>query len=91
MSVTYEKAAYGMRVKVEDDCLHLIMDLETAEFIVGELPSSDEVTRGIARGVVAMACPNSQHVVAWSKGGSISGALRSSLLCHLRHTNGVRV
>lgn len=68
MSTPFQIADHGMRVKVTDDgydkhCLHLIMDVETGEFIVNELPTDDEVTKMIARGVCELAladCPTSR-------------------------------
>ena len=66
-TVYYDKHGYGMRVKVQGHALHIIVDLTTGDFIVGELPSEDEVTRMIARGVIALAtlnCPESTHVAA---------------------------
>ena len=64
---------YGMTVEVEphdrggQPKLLISVDLETAEFIVNELPTNDEVTRVIAMGVCEMALhdvPASRHVVA---------------------------
>jgi len=68
---------YGMTVEVERDeytgkaKLLLSVDLETAEFIVNELPSEDEVTRLIAVGTCELALadvPASRHVVQMDDG-----------------------
>ena len=68
----FKKSDYGMSVEVERDVngklsLLISVDVETAEFIVNELPTEDEVTRLIALGtceLVLADVPASRHVVA---------------------------
>lgn len=63
--MSFNIADHGLRVRVEGGCVRLDMDVETAEWIVSELPATDEVTRLIARGVVALAlepCPTASRI-----------------------------
>ncbi len=63
--MSFKKYAYDMCVKVEDGALHIIVDVQTGEFIVNELPIDDEVTKLIALGVCELAleeCPRSRHI-----------------------------
>jgi len=62
--MSFKKYAHEMCVKVEDGALHIIIDVETGEFLVGELPSNDEVTKLIALGVCELAldaCPMARY------------------------------
>lgn len=66
------RASYGegMKADVVDGLVVLTLDIRTAEWIVGECCTFDEVTRAIARQVVRAAldqCPQSLHVTEMSK------------------------
>jgi hypothetical protein len=71
MAADWKLYGYEMCVKVEDNALHVIIDAETAEFLVSELPKNDEVTKMIAKGAVALACLTIPECVALVNKGDL--------------------
>jgi hypothetical protein len=67
--MSFRVNGHGLTVSVENGYVRLDMDLETAEWIASELPSGDQITRLLARGVVACAleaCPHSAAITGAS-------------------------